>query len=264
MKYFVSKKQQKRLLKTLGMAVLIMNFAGCGYVATNPSHLNDTSTNAFGYKIGHDDPQRPDFDLGAGEYGSSPQQAKMVSYKTLFQFGLMLPTTSTSFGRDAVRHLQHYFENTGTELDIDVNRLINESNAARIRYEQEVAEAKRFVESLEPGTYEITAINMNGTQITHEDNKNWSFAVGSYYSWGQANYVTVEVTSSKRRFHIDFIYKLFDAYNWARGDEPLMNLPFFPEKITSTFMGEFHREGLAREYLMNGVLQTSLDWEKDI
>jgi hypothetical protein len=58
---------------------------------------------------------------------------------------------------DAVRHMAHYLGNRGTDLDIDVDGMVKEVPSAKGRYEREVAQMQRFVETLPPGTNPITS-----------------------------------------------------------------------------------------------------------
>jgi hypothetical protein len=49
---------------------------------------------------------------------------------------------------------------------------------------------------------------------------------------------------SSRNCELDFIYHVRDRYNWDNGKQ----VEFHDIIVTDTFMGEFHRRGLAREF----------------
>jgi hypothetical protein len=55
-----------------------------------------------------------------------------------------------------------------------------------------------------------------------------------------------------------FDYKFYDRYNWDEGKK----VTIFGIEVTDRFMGEFHRQGLAREYDYFGATRRSLQWSK--
>ncbi|WP_034161240.1 hypothetical protein [Sphingomonas sp. ERG5] len=58
---------------------------------------------------------------------------------------------------------------------------------------------------------------------------------------------------------MDFTYCFRDRYNWDGGKA----VDFGPLHITDEFMGEFHRQGLAREFDCVGSVQRAITWEGD-
>jgi hypothetical protein len=55
----------------------------------------------------------------------------------------------------------------------------------------------------------------------------------------------------------DYEYKVGDRYNWDMGKQ----VEIFGITITDKFMGEFHRQGMAKEFNMNGSIITSIEWD---
>lgn len=52
---------------------------------------------------------------------------------------------------------------------------------------------------------------------------------------------------------------MFDRYNWDTGKSVTIG----PITVTDAFMGEFHRQGLAREYDCYGSLRRRFIWTGD-
>jgi hypothetical protein len=67
-----------------------------------------------------------------------------------------------------------------------------------------------------------------------------------------------------RRCELDFTYHFRDRYNWDGGKKVEIEVPLKddPLIITDFFMGEFHRQGLAKEYLCVGTLRRKLSWSQ--
>jgi hypothetical protein len=54
-----------------------------------------------------------------------------------------------------------------------------------------------------------------------------------------------------------FEYKFYDRYNWDGGKK----VDIFGVTITDAFMGEFHRQGMAKEYDCFGSVRRQLSWQ---
>lgn len=72
-------------------------------------------------------------------------------------------------GDDAAKHLIHYFGNRGSTYTIDLDAMVREVPTARELYEDEVGQAKEFVELLLPGRHDITSRQtQNGYNEEHQ------------------------------------------------------------------------------------------------
>ena len=98
---------------------------------------------------------------------------------------------------------------------------------------------------------------MSGGYNSHSENPNWFFAVGGYSVWGKGR-VTVTAAPDAARYDLAFTYRLCDRYNWDTGK----SVKILGVTVTDTFMGEFHREGLAREYDYYGTALRRFQWKK--
>jgi len=150
----------------------------------------------------------------------------------------------------------HYLMNSGSDQIIDLEGMVRDVPSAKERYNDEVDQAKRYVETLPPGTYQIRSkMPENGYNYQHES-RDWYFAIGGYSTWGRAT-ATVAGDPTKRTYSVDFEYKFYDRYNWDAGKK----ITFHGITVTDKFMGEFHRQGLAQEYDCFGSFKRKFTWK---
>jgi len=190
-------------------------------------------------------------DPGAGVWNSEPRTWEMIAKKAAILD--ILPTSAIVVGDDAAKHMLHYMRNVGTDYTIDLEDMLDDVPAAKTNYNVELEEAKKFVETLPPGTHEITSTRiMPHLYNTKAESYNWYFAIGGYSAWGKG-VATVDPGGSYR---LDFEYKFFDRYNWDGGKK----VTLFGIEITDEFMARFHREGLAMEFDCWGSVRETVSW----
>jgi hypothetical protein len=108
-----------------------------------------------------------------------------------------------------------------------------------------------------PGTNPVTSKNVEVGCNTQRESQNWFFAIGGYSSWGKG-VATVADGPTGRSYQVDFEYKFYDRYNWDAGK----SVTFAGVTVTDKFMGEFHRQGIAKEYDCNGSFKRRFTWTK--
>jgi hypothetical protein len=70
--------------------------------------------------------------------------------------------------------------------------------------------------------------------------------------------LVVKTTAAGTDYELNFEYKFYDRYNWDAGK----SVTFAGITVTDVFMGEFHRQGLAREFDCYGAFKRHLTWKK--
>ena len=206
------------------------------------------------YAVGTGDPALG-HDPGAGVWKSKPWE---ISYVALKQAIIQaLPAALVAIGDDAVKHMIHYLGNSGKSYTIDLEGMVSEVPSARARYEDEVAQAQELVEKLPVGTHTIHSIKAENGYNYQSENRNWFFAIGGYTKWGQGT-ATVKSASGGPTYELDFEYKFYDRYNWDAGK----SVTFAGITVTDKFMGEFHRQGLAKEFDCRGSFKRHFTWNK--
>jgi hypothetical protein len=205
------------------------------------------------YKLGSDDPVI-EFDPGAGAWNAKTAEWDMVFEKKKLQS--MALGAYLKVGNDAPDHLRHYFGNTGEDYIIDLTNMIEEVPSAKEIYDRELRQARSFVETLEPGIHFITSGSASPGYNHKAENQNWYYAVGGYRVWGKGLATVVANQQGARAYMLNFEFKFADRYNWDKGKS--VNID--GRNITDDFMGEFHRQGLAKEFTMYGSITEFVSW----
>jgi hypothetical protein len=198
-------------------------------------------------------------DPGAGIWNSKATTVTAMVQRELI-LEVLPPRGSSSslfIGDDAAMHMKHYLDNSGRTLTIDLEGMVDEVPTAKARFQNEVSQAKTFVESLNAGTSEITSKNAESAYNFKKESYNWFFAVGGYSTWGKGT-ATVKDVAGVRHCELEFEYKFYDRYNWDNGKK----VEIAGITITDEFMGEFHRQGLAQEFDMVGSFRRSFRWKR--
>ena len=205
------------------------------------------------FKIGTDDP-RIFPDAGAGLWNSKPKEILTVAkYVGILE---ILGPAYIIIGDDAVKHMTHYLNNSGSPLTIDLEGMVAEVPSAKVRFETEVERIKNYVGQLPPGTYDVTSKRAFNGYNFQSENRNWFFAVGGYSVWTKGR-ATITGTGPGHDCRLELEYKFYDRYNWDGGK----HVHIAGIEITDEAMGEFHREGMAREYDEIGSFRRSLYWK---
>jgi RHS repeat-associated protein len=219
-----------------------------GFVCNNPINCFDP----FGfkdYKLGTADPTITP-DAGAGTWNSETATAGSIAMKGLMAGGITVVWVGMP---DAVNHLWHYFDNSGSDYTIRLQGMVDEVPSAKRVYNGEIALAQAFVESLPCGKHQITSGSASGGYNRKSESKNWFYAVGGYSAWGKGN-----ATVGKDEYTLEYEYKFYDRYNWDAGK----SVTIMGVTVTDAFMGDFHRQGLAREFDMRGSIKKTAKWKK--
>ncbi len=109
-------------------------------------------------------------------------------------------------GDDAAKHMKHYLDNSGSPYTIDLAGMVKEVPSARECSEDEVAQAKRFVEMPGVGSWDIKSKMAEGGYNLQKENRNWFFAIGGYSSWGVGRAV-VSGSGPGAALDLDFEYR---------------------------------------------------------
>ena len=126
--------------------------------------------------------------------------------------------------------------------------------------EIEFRQAQAFLQTLPVGRHQFTSIFGEPGYNLREENADWFFAIGGYTRWGKGEAViSIDPTLNLRHYEVDFEYRVFDRYNWDGGKA----VTIAGHVITDEFMGEFQRQGLAREYDCYGSVHRKLVWNGD-
>jgi hypothetical protein len=182
----------------------------------------------------------------------------MWSLKALMLTPQFAAAATLIIGADALSHLHHYLWNSGDPYEIDLEDMLDDVPSAKQAYDRELALAKAYVQTLPTGTYLFTSSSLipAGTYNYESESTNWFYAIGGYSAWSKGVATIARDTQGNRGYRMDFEYKVYDRYNWDTGK----SVEIFGITITDEFMGDFHRQGLAKEFDCNGSVTSTETW----
>jgi len=194
-------------------------------------------------------------DKGSGEWGVEKVTLKAIEFRTQLK---AVAAAYKMVGKDASQNLNHYLDNTGDDLFIDLDRMVDEVPSAMRLWETVVGEAKQFAQSLPEGEHTFVSDKPWNGYNTQKENSNWYYASGGYSVWVKcfARITNVVPALKMRRYELDIEYVYYDRYNWDVGKQ----ITFHGVNIYDADMGMLHRQGLAREFDMRGVMNSSFAW----
>ena len=201
------------------------------------------------YKKGTNDPTITP-DKGAGIWNSKSKTIEMRLKKAAILN--IMPHAFVLIGDDAAKHMMHYLGNSGKDYNIDLEDMLDDVKDEKKNFDAELTRARIFVQTLPIGTHDITSGNARGGYVQKSENANWFFATGGYSFWGKGK----ATVSSGQSYELDFEYKFYDRYNWDGGKK----VTIFSITVTDHFMGEFHRQGMAKEFDMFGSVKRNVKW----
>lgn len=214
-------------------------------------------------------------DAGSGNWcSSSPPTREAINLKDNLE--LLTSDVVRFFRPDAASHLEHYLGNSGDDYNLNMSDLMKKSEQLRKNYHDELEQAKRFCEELEAGYHTITSSRVSAHNFAEENNGNLYYAIGGYQYWGKGSVEIAAINqggithhpsivnydaSLRCRYILDFVFTLFDRYNWNidQKDAGVRLGGLIP--ISDVSMGQLHKECLAREYNVWGVLKQRVTWE---
>lgn len=223
-----------------------------------PPKLTPIPSSNKDYMIGTSKPSITP-DPGAGVFNSKPTQASMWALKQSI-LEIIPPRGSSAavfIGYDAAINMKYYFDASGLDLHINLESMIESGPTATARFKDEVRQAQKFVETLPAGNHQICSKSAESAYNYKSESSNWFYAVGGYCTWGQGK-ATVSNSTKDTEYILEFEYSFFDRYNWDGGKSVTIG----PITITDDFMGEFHRQGLAKEYNMKATIKRKFTWKK--
>lgn len=206
------------------------------------------------YKIGMTDPRRAS-DPGIGLWNSRPKLAFFSDIQVRLEIALQLGAGNLFPGTNASRHMLHYLGNSDLPLQVDVENLLQSSIGARTKMGKEVRSAQASIKRLLTGRHCVVANRRRRGIVRSSDSRDWYFALGMYAVWGKG-IVNIDRYRGELRYRFEFLYRIYDRDNWDEGKKT----NFLGIELSDRLIGEFHLEGLAREFDCVGEVRRQLAW----
>ncbi|WP_158843703.1 WXG100-like domain-containing protein [Saccharothrix deserti] len=213
-------------------------------------------------------PKPPEPDAGAGEFGSDPNALD----QQLYELGYNLGTKGTHpFLPDGADHLAHYFDGTGTPMDINPDTLFDAVPGLRDRVDAQLGNAAlphidQAINNRDYGRPIPFESGWKEFNVGPFDNPNWHLGVGKgdHAVTGVVTVHPPDTPGGAHRVEVTYQSHVFDHYNWTAGDYD-KGVKLGPLKVPGTsdgFISEFHRAGVAQEYQTRGSSEVRTEtWE---
>ncbi|MPZ96822.1 MAG: hypothetical protein GEU96_18420 [Propionibacteriales bacterium] len=184
-------------------------------------------------------PKHPTPDPGAGEHGSKPgsQRANLATAKALVATWQGMGLTN------AARHLQHFLDNTGDDLTVDVESILGDIARFRSDVLKQVEDTalpwvERGIDKRLYGDHLTFKTGWKTFRVWTKQNPDWYYAIGGF-KFSVTGYVVVS-SGSPPTAVAHYKVHVFDRYNWDTREKSA--------RSTDMVMGSLHEAGLAREY----------------
>ncbi|KAA8885443.1 hypothetical protein F3087_27785 [Nocardia colli] len=193
-------------------------------------------------------PPTPPTDAGQGGHGSQPWYSRYDDIKFLDTIAVALAGADAAGLPNAKVHLEHYLDNTGDDLKLDPDRIMNDD-----------AGLKRHIDGIVTKAVQLTALDVanHGKPATFQSawedytfaNRDWYLAIGSVEACacGVAT-VTPGADGAQPHVVLDYQFHLFDRYNWDGTKKTEIGGIEWSDRQ----LGALHTAGLAWEFNMIG------------
>jgi len=158
---------------------------------------------------------------------------------------------------NAARHMRHYLNNSGQDLNIDVDLLLLQISGLNSVFRQGVSDAVSQINGYISSSDDTSDISLDiGTSwnlneryyIGSEQSEDWYYASGGIY-YRFTSSVDVRFNSDANpTINMRTQMHIFDRYNWDGGKAVTIG----GIEITDATLGELHKVGIAQEYNLLG------------
>ncbi|MDX2938167.1 hypothetical protein [Streptomyces ipomoeae] len=159
---------------------------------------------------------------------------------------------------DASRHMAHYLGNSGSPMNLPVDKMMTDVPAFKtyvddiVRLNQDDWRKQALDEFRKNGgkpvAFPIEAKQPEGFYFTQQADPNWFYAVGGANTNVTGVVTAVPDANGNPRISIDYQANVWDRYNWDEGK----GVNVGPLDIPDGEMAKLHRVGLAQEFDMSG------------
>lgn len=194
----------------------------------------------------------PPSDPGSGEFDS--EGAGLDDRATEAKARALARAAELRGYTNAARHMNHYLDASGEPLDIDVDHLIGDSDAARADIEDATngtfVDLAGQIDDQYDGERLVIPFESDWTG-GYAGEGDWYYAMGGFMQ-RQRGVAVVEPPTTpggEPTVRIEYQVDVHDYYNWDTGK----SVDIGPLHIEDTEMQELHRAGLAQEYEIEGT-----------
>lgn len=194
---------------------------------------------------------------GAGDWNSAPWTMSLWSEAQAIRAFLETGLAKEKYGREACAAFQHYFDNTGLIWTFDAGKMGDDVPHVGAIMEREVARAVDFIRGMPRGQTEFTSQFALASRVERAQSLNWYLAVAdfSYYVTGRVDHDACGRGCARA----EIFFHIWDRYDWDPGPVVRLNTPVGAIDVDQVHVGEFHRQGIAKEFTSLGLKRFKIE-----
>lgn len=231
------------------MILTALTAAGCGAADRRTSVLQDDHDEFFVW--GTDAAPGLSAGPGAGEWNSERPRPDNIILARSAKSYLATTDARQRYGEEAAGTFRHYFDNDGAEYAVSLPKLMTEVPRVFALYEELISRAKSAVATRSRGTHMFSMREAAVTSIDRSENENWYLAVAGFSYWVSGSLEVADDGSVGGTVTLH----LWDRYDWDPGVVIPISTPFGRVDVDQDRVGEFHRQGLAKEFDTTGTVE---------
>ncbi|MDQ1007440.1 hypothetical protein QFZ82_001925 [Streptomyces sp. V4I23] len=200
-------------------------------------------------------------DQGSGPHGS--EKAGPAERRTREKMNLISEGADWVGMSDASRHMAHYLGNTGNDMDLPVDKMMDDDEGFRNYVEDGIREQQdgwreRALEEFrrnggQPVAIPVETENRRDYSFQEDVNENWYYAVGSTRSNVTGVVTVVPDANGQPQVGLDYQVNAWDRYNWDKNKGVTIDFPGgYTMGIPDGEMARLHTVGIAQEFDMAG------------
>jgi hypothetical protein len=231
-------------------AIIVGLFSGCGDNISKRQSSSLASLDDAFFVWG--DTRAPELvppGPGAGEWNSEPASPDNIFLANAAKAYLGTPGAVNRYGKEAAGSFAHYFDNNGADYYVSVEKLNKELPRINQLF-LSLTESLRTAASARPsGKTTFSMAKAEVASITRQESENWYLAVAGFSYWISGE---VEVSEDQKVTGTVNLH-LWDKYDWDPGVIIPISTPLGVINVDQERVGEFHRQGLAKEFVTRGL-----------
>lgn len=199
-------------------------------------------------------------DRGSGPHGAEEPGAE--ERRTREKMNLIAEAADWTGDNDAARHMAHYLGNSGTDMELPVDKMMSDVPGFRthiedgIREHQDAWREQALAEFRRNGGQPVSMQVETGNRdfsFTKDVSENWFYAVGSTRSNVTGVVTVVPDANGQPKVGLDYQANAWDRYNWDQNKGVTIDLPGGSDmSIPDGQMARLHTTGIAQEFDMAG------------
>ncbi len=191
---------------------------------------------------------------GAGEWNSETARLDNIALARSAKTYLATGDARTRYGVEAAGTFLQYFKNDGKDYAVQLEKLVADVPRIQALYDDLLVQLKNEALTLGEGKTLFTLKDAKVSTVDRSESENWYLAVAGFSYWISGD---IEI-DAEGQIAGRVTLGLWDRYDWDPGVVIPIPTPFGEINVDQDRVGEFHRQGLAKEYSTVGSLDLTI------